>query len=179
MRVRIVRAGKEEAAEVDLAAGTIHIAGAKHAFTIVATSPMRVELEIAGEKVVVDQWPEGMPTPPGPVDVNGERWPLSTVETAEGPSSRLAPPPSAPAAPKGEAPTGAGTAVLPPMPGKAIEVRVQEGEQVAKGQILLILEAMKMRNEILSPIAGRVERLQVRPGSTVRAREPMLFVVPD
>jgi len=65
------------------------------------------------------------------------------------------------------------------MPGTAIEVRVQEGEHVAKGQVLLILEAMKMRNEILSPVAGRVERLQVHTGSSVRPREPMLFVVPD
>ncbi|MGD0719349.1 MAG: biotin/lipoyl-containing protein [Thermoplasmata archaeon] len=183
MRVRIARAGREETIDVDLAGGTVEIDRARHPFVIVARSPMKVELEIAGERVVVDQWPDGMPTPPGPVDVNGERWPLTAVEaTSPQPGAAPAPPLSIPALPSPAAPAGAGgpgIPVVPPMPGTAIEVRVQEGEHVAKGQVLLILEAMKMRNEILSPVAGRVERLQVHTGSSVRPREPMLFVVPD
>jgi biotin carboxyl carrier protein len=179
MRVRVARDGKVEEIDVDLAGATVELGGARHPFVVVASTPMKVELEIAGERVVVEQWPEGMPIPPGPVDVNGERWALSSVETVDPrPATRAAaPPPPAPAPPT--AAQGPGVPILPPMPGKTIEVRVQNGDHVAKGQILLILEAMKMRNEISSPAAGRVERLQVRPGSSVRAREPMLFVVPD
>ncbi len=179
MRVRVARDGKVEEIEVDLAGATVELGGARHPFVVVASSPMTVELEIAGERIVVEQWPEGMPIPPGPVDVNGERWMLSRVETSDPrPAARAAtPPPPAPAPPA--AVEGPGVPIRPPMPGKTIEVRVQNGDHVAKGQILLILEAMKMRNEISSPTAGRVERLQVRPGSSVRAREPMLFVVPD
>ncbi len=179
MRVRVARDGKVEEIDVDLAGATVELGGARHPFVIVASSPMKVELEIAGERIVVEQWPEGMPIPPGPVDVNGERWMLSRVETSDPrPAARAAaPPPPAPAPPA--AVEGPGVPIRPPMPGKTIEVRVQNGDHVTKGQILLILEAMKMRNEIASPTAGRVERLQVRPGSSVRAREPMLFVVPD
>ena len=179
MRVRVARDGKVEEIEVDLAGATVELGGARHPFVIVASSPMKVELEIAGERIVVEQWPEGMPIPPGPVDVNGERWMLSRVETSDPrPAARAAaPPPPAPAPPA--AVEGPGVPIRPPMPGKTIEVRVQNGDHVTKGQILLILEAMKMRNEISSPTAGRVERLQVRPGSSVRAHEPMLFVVPD
>ncbi|HUZ79783.1 MAG TPA: biotin/lipoyl-containing protein [Thermoplasmata archaeon] len=179
MRVRVARDGKVEEIDVDLAGATVELGGARHPFVVVASSPMKVELEIAGERIVVEQWPEGMPIPPGPVDVNGERWTLSRVETSDPrPAARAAaPPPPAPAPPA--AAEGPGVPILPPMPGKTIEVRVQNGDHVTKGQILLILEAMKMRNEISSPTAGRVERLQVRPGSSVRAREPMLFVVPD
>ena len=107
---------------------------------------------------------------------------MSAVEASEARSAAVAhasAPPAPPAPPAAVAAQGPGIPILPPMPGKAIEVRVQDGDHVTKGQILLILEAMKMRNEIASPSAGRVERLQVRPGSSVRAREPMLFVVPD
>ncbi|MGP8135986.1 MAG: biotin/lipoyl-containing protein [Thermoplasmata archaeon] len=182
MRVRIARDGKEETIDVDLAGGTVEIDGARHPFEIVARSPMKVELEIAGERVVVDQWPEGMPTPPGPVDVDGERWPVTVVESEPSRSGAAPPLPSPGIPPPPPAPVGAagsGIPVLPPMPGTASEVRVHEGDHVTKGQVLLILEAMKMRNEILSPVAGRVERLQVHAGSSVRAREPMLVVVPD
>lgn len=179
MRVRITRDGKDVEIEVDLAGGTVEIGGARHSFVVVASSPMRVELEIAGERIAIDQWPEGMAAPPGPVDVNGERWALSGVVTSAG-RADPAPLPPAPAV-RAAPPTaeGPGVPILPPMPGKAIEVRVRDGDHVAKGQILLIFEAMKMRNEIASPIPGTVERLQVRPGSSVRAHEPMLHVVPD
>jgi len=179
MRVRVVRDGKEETMDVDLVGGTLEIGGARHPFVVVASSPMKVELEIAGERIVVEQWPEGLPLPPGPVDVNGERWSVSAVEVSDARSITAAHAPAPPVAPPSIAVGGSGIPILPPMPGKAIAVRVQDGDHVTKGQILLILEAMKMRNEITSPSAGRVERLQVRPGSSVRAREPMLFVVPD
>jgi biotin carboxyl carrier protein len=83
------------------------------------------------------------------------------------------PPPSA-AEP--QAPVVGGTVVLPPMPGRVVEIRVREGEKVAKGHVLLVLEAMKMRNEVLAPVAGTVTALKVQVGSNVRAREPMVVL---
>ena len=92
------------------------------------------------------------------------------------------------AAPAGNPATGAsvgapppvgGAAILPPMPGKVIEVKVREGERVKRGQPLLILEAMKMRNEVVAPHDGVVQKLVAQPGANARAREPMLYVVPD
>ena len=54
-----------------------------------------------------------------------------------------------------------------PMPGKIIAVLVGEGDAVEKGQGLVIVEAMKMENEVRSPIAGEVKEIKVKPGDTV------------
>ncbi len=64
------------------------------------------------------------------------------------------------------------------MPGKVIELRVAEGDRVEAGTVLLVLEAMKMRNEITSPSAGIVRGVRVAAGANARAKEPMLFVAP-
>ena len=53
------------------------------------------------------------------------------------------------------------------MPGNILDVRVQNGQAVKSGDILMILEAMKMENEIIAPCAGTVSNLSVQKGSTV------------
>ncbi len=58
-------------------------------------------------------------------------------------------------------------AVRAPMPGKIIEVPVREGADVMRGEALVILEAMKMQNEIQSAVAGTVTRIGVKPGQNV------------
>jgi biotin carboxyl carrier protein len=58
-------------------------------------------------------------------------------------------------------------AVRAPMPGTVLSLRVKEGEQVACGAVLLILEAMKMQNEIKAAQDGTVKRILVGPGQTV------------
>jgi biotin carboxyl carrier protein len=62
---------------------------------------------------------------------------------------------------------GGSKVVKPPMPGRIASVRVRPGEQVQKGQTLLVLEAMKMQNEVASPRGGKVARIHVKPGDTV------------
>lgn len=62
---------------------------------------------------------------------------------------------------------GRGARLKPPMPGKIVSVAVHEGEEVKAGQVLLILEAMKMQNEIPSPAAGVVKKVLVKPGQNV------------
>ena len=76
-------------------------------------------------------------------------------------------PKAAPAAPKAApakaaAPVAAGTKVNAPMPGTILDVKVSQGQAVKKGDILLILEAMKMENEILAPQDGSVAQVNVR-----------------
>jgi biotin carboxyl carrier protein len=66
--------------------------------------------------------------------------------------------------------------VVVPMPGKIIAVLVSEGDQVEKGQGLVIVEAMKMENEVHSPIAGEVKEIKVKPGDTVEGGALMLVV---
>ena len=53
------------------------------------------------------------------------------------------------------------------MPGNILDVRVANGQAVQSGDILMILEAMKMENEIIAPCAGTVSNLSVQKGSTV------------
>ncbi len=62
------------------------------------------------------------------------------------------------------------------MPGRITSILVKEGETVEAGTPLLILEAMKMQNEIASPIAGRVKSVQVQEGATVK-KDSVLVVV--
>jgi biotin carboxyl carrier protein len=66
--------------------------------------------------------------------------------------------------------------VLAPMPGKVIRVLVKAGDKVEAGQGLLVVEAMKMQNEIRSPKGGTVERLQVKEGQPVNAGEVLGWV---
>jgi len=66
--------------------------------------------------------------------------------------------------------------ILAPMPGKIIRVLVQTGEKVQAGQGLLVVEAMKMQNEIRSPKSGTVERLLVKQGQPVNAGEVLAWI---
>lgn len=69
-----------------------------------------------------------------------------------------------------------GARVPSPMPGSIIEVRVQVGDTVQEGDILLILEAMKMENEITAAQAGTVAKVLVTKGDTVNSGDPLLII---
>jgi len=182
LRITLARDGKEETVEVAPGGDLVTVGGHRYPVAVVSAGPLRVELEIAGERVVVEPWPEHFPQPPQAVDVNGERWTVRVtrdVSAAGPPPAPRGPAPTPGAAPPAAAPAPAGgVAVLPPMPGRIIEVKVADGARVRKGDVLLVLEAMKMRNEVASPADGVVARLAVQAGTNVRAREPMLYVVP-
>jgi biotin carboxyl carrier protein len=64
-----------------------------------------------------------------------------------------------------------------PMPGLIVGVPVEEGQQVEKGQILLILESMKMQNELRSPRPGKVSRIRIKPGESVEPKQVLLNIV--
>ena len=63
-----------------------------------------------------------------------------------------------------------------PIPGMVVEVLVEEGQRVEKGQSLVIIEAMKMRNHVKSPIDGIVKDIRVSPGRAVNMRELLMRV---
>jgi biotin carboxyl carrier protein len=63
-----------------------------------------------------------------------------------------------------------------PMPGLVVAVPVKEGDNVEKGQVLVILESMKMQNELKAPRAGRVERIRVKSGESVEQKQTILSV---
>jgi len=63
-----------------------------------------------------------------------------------------------------------------PMPGRVVAVAVQPDQEVAKGDVLVILESMKMQNELRSPRAGKVTRVRVKAGDTVEQRQTLVTI---
>jgi len=64
-----------------------------------------------------------------------------------------------------------------PMPGLVVAVPVAEGQEVKKGQVLLILESMKMQNELKSPRAGTIGRIRVKSGESVEQKQTLLSII--
>ena len=89
--------------------------------------------------------------------------PVAPVAAAPAPAASTAP--SAPAAVVGTAVSG--TQITSPMPGTILKLNVAEGQSVKAGDVVLILEAMKMENEIVAPCDGTIKQLLVSKGSTV------------
>ena len=93
------------------------------------------------------------------VNVNGTDYEIGIelMSEQEAQSSKAAAPAPAPAAPAAaKAASGAGEQVKCPMPGTILDVKVSEGQNVKSGDVLMILEAMKMENEIMAPCDGQV-----------------------
>ncbi len=67
--------------------------------------------------------------------------------------------------------------IISSMPGKVVRVMVRTGDAVEAGQGVLVVEAMKMQNEIKSPKAGKIERIAVQEGQTVNAGEVLAVIV--
>lgn len=99
------------------------------------------------------------------VNVNGTEYEVAIEEisASEVKASSAAPK----AAPAPSAPAGAGEKVTAPMPGNILAINVSAGQTVKSGDVLMILEAMKMENEIMAPKAGKVTSVSVAKGSTV------------
>ena len=97
-------------------------------------------------------------------EVNGASVSAAPVAPAAAPVKAAAS--AAPAAPKA-APVAGGEKVTAPMPGNILAVNVQTGAKVKKGDVLFILEAMKMENEIMASKDGQVAQVLVTKGATV------------
>lgn len=102
------------------------------------------------------------------VIVNGTEYEVAVEPMDDGAvaASQAAPRAAAPAAPAAQ-PAGAGEPVKAPMPGTILSVKAPNGTPVKRGQPVVVLEAMKMENEIVAPVDGVVTGLTVSEGSTV------------
>ena len=87
-----------------------------------------------------------------------------------------APAAAAPAAATAPAVTGAGEAVNAPMPGTILKVNVSQGQAVKEGDVLCVLEAMKMENEIMAPKAGTITQVVVAKGSSVNTGDALVVI---
>lgn len=118
-----------------------------------------VEVE-AGEAMLVDEYEAYAPVDPAPV-------------AAAAPAA--APAAAAPAAPAGAA-LAAGEVVKSPMPGNILKINVSNGQKVNEGDVLLILEAMKMENEVVATKAGTVAQIVVAKGAVVETGAPLVVI---
>ncbi|MDV3426022.1 MAG: biotin/lipoyl-binding protein [Bacillota bacterium] len=73
-------------------------------------------------------------------------------------------------------PAGSGQVIAAPMPGNIVGVSVKVGDIVKSGQVLLILEAMKMENEIVSPVDGKVVSVCVSKGDTANSGDTLIEI---
>lgn len=103
------------------------------------------------------------------VNVNGTNYEVAVEEIDAKATAPVAAPKAEPAPAPAPKAAGAGEKVTSPMPGTILSVAVKEGDTVKEGQQLMILEAMKMENEILAPCAGKVSSLAVAKGTTVES----------
>ena len=112
------------------------------------------------------------------ISVNGVAYSVSVEETAAGaapvapaaaPAPKAAPAPAAAAAPAAPA-----VEVKAPMPGNILDVKVAAGASVKAGDVLVILEAMKMENEIVAPQDGTVASINVHKGDTVNSGDTLV-----
>ena len=110
--------------------------------------------------------------------INAAKHPTMTRPKIEAPKPTVsAPQPAAAAAPaQPAAPAGAGNPVKAPLPGTVTEIKVQVGQQVNVGDIVLVLEAMKMQNNIEAEYAGTVTSITVKQGETVMEGSVLLTI---
>ncbi len=125
------------------------------------------------------------------VVVNGTAYEVEVEEVAAGATSAMpvaapkaapvaAAPKAAPAAPKAApAPAAApadATVVSSPMPGTIVDVKVQMGQTVKNGDLVAILEAMKMENEIFAPCDGKIVAISTSKGSSVNTGDAIVAI---
>ena len=121
-----------------------------------------VEVE-AGKAMLVDEYEAYAPAP-------------AVAPAAAAPAAAPAAPAAPAAAPAAAAVTAAGETVAAPMPGTVLRVEVTQGAAVKEGQLLVVLEAMKMENEILAPKDGTVAQIVAPKGSTVETGSPLIVL---
>lgn len=117
------------------------------------------------------------------ITVNGKAYDVAVEEITDGSAPVQAAAPSAPAA-AAPAPSsapapaaGEGTKVTAPMPGNILDVKVNTGDTVTKGQVLMVLEAMKMENDIVAPCDGKVTSVIAKKGDTVNASDTLATIL--
>ena len=121
-----------------------------------------VEVE-AGKAMLLDEYEAVAPAAPAPV--------VAAASVAAAPAAA-----PAAAAPAAVAVTGAGEAVSAPMPGTIVKVNVSAGQAVKAGDVLCVLEAMKMENDITAPKDGTVTQVVAAKGASVSTGDALVVI---
>lgn len=120
-----------------------------------------VEVE-EGKAMLIDEYDAYAPAAPAPV---------AAAPVAAAPAAA----PAAPAAPAGAA-LAAGEVVKSPMPGNILKINVSQGQKVNEGDVLIVLEAMKMENEIVATKSGTVAQIVTAKGAVVETGAPLVVI---
>ena len=120
------------------------------------------EVEVEEDKaMLIDEYEAYAPAAPAPV--------AAAAPVADAPAA------AAPAAPAG-ASLAAGELVKSPMPGNILKINVTQGQKVSEGDVLLVLEAMKMENEIVATKSGTVAQIVTAKGAVVETGAPLVVI---
>ena len=119
-----------------------------------------VEVE-EGKAMLIGEYEAYAPAAPAPV--------VAAAPVAAAPAA------AAPAAPAG-ASLAAGELVKSPMPGNILKINVTQGQKVSEGDVLLVLEAMKMENEIVATKSGTVAQIVTAKGAVVETGAPLVVI---
>jgi biotin carboxyl carrier protein len=134
-----------------------------------------VEVE-RGEAIVIDEYAASAPTPaPVPTPAPAPT-PVPAPTPAPAPIPAPAPTPAPASVSAAPVKPAEGEKVSAPLPGTILEVAVREGDSVTAGQVLVIIEAMKMENEITSPQSGIIAQVLVSKGASVNTGDVMLVI---
>ena len=110
------------------------------------------------------------------VTVNGTSYDVCVEEVGEVASAPVSAAPAAPAAPAPTPSVAVGENICAPMPGTILSVAVSAGQAVKKGDVLCVLEAMKMENEIYAPRDGSVASVNVTKGESVDSGKTLVVL---
>jgi len=121
-------------------------------------NPYQVQLSGGAVTSAVPVAPAAAPAAPAP------------AQPAAAAPAPAQPAPAAPAAPEG------GEVVAAPMPGLVLSVMVKEGDTVSEGDTIIVIEAMKMENEIKAHVSGTVTKVNVAPGTEISVNDVMVVI---
>lgn len=120
------------------------------------------------------------------ITVNGKAYDVAVEEITGGapvaaapaaaPVAAPTPTPAPAAAPAPVAAPADATSINAPMPGTILDVKVSVGSTVSEGQVIAVLEAMKMENDICTPVAGKVVAVNVKKGDTVNSNDLLVSI---
>ena len=120
------------------------------------------EIEVeAGKAMLLDEYEAIVPSAPAPVAAPVAAAPVAAPAAAPAPAAVS---------------VAAGESVTAPMPGTILKVNVQNGQAVKEGDVLVVLEAMKMENEIMAPKAGTVAQVVTSKGASVNTGDVLVVI---